>query len=125
MKLHYAEDHDFATTSLDDLKDAIVAEYPGTSFDAATTAKDFDWDQRARGCSNPLTEEEITRALNDDKYVRDRSAGLASFYELARQRGHSPSEIVAMLLDHPDTVLGGKVEEKSEDWLREDMERWW
>jgi hypothetical protein len=98
--------------TLDELKAAILAKWPD-AFDAQREAveavQDFDWELRRAGAVNPLTEAEIVRALNDPEHIGDRSKGLASFYGLATKRGHTPNEIVEMILAHRDTIMASVV----------------
>lgn len=113
--------------SLAALRSAIVAKYPAAFTAKQTVAEDFDWDEAATSSRKAFTEEELWTRLNDPKFHDDRSAGLASFYAVARLRGHSPEETVNLVLKHVDTVCGSKVSEQSdpEQWLRDDVQRWW
>lgn len=114
--------------SLEDLKAAIVAKHPDATFEAQEETA-FDWDGR-RCRLNEIGDDEVTHALNDPKWIDDpqhRHGGLAAFYRTAFERGHSPEEVVTLVLEHSDTILTSKVFEQTnpEQWLRRDVMRVW
>src|ERR1035441_5770436 len=59
------------------------------------------------------TAEGITAAL-DEKHQKDRSVGAWAIICAALRRGHSPTEVLAMVLDHIDVGCFAKYAEKSD-----------
>ena len=113
-------------TSLYDLKTAMVARWPN-AFDAAqsgaSTVADFDWDQR-RNFLNAFDEATTKGKLNNEKHSDDRSVGAWAFINSAERHGHSPNEIVHMLLDHPEALhVGHYGSPPDENRIRADVQR--
>jgi hypothetical protein len=112
--------------SLDQLKASILAKWPD-AFNAqtavATTIKEFDWDQRCAALT-PMNEDDSIKILNDPKYDRDRSEGAWAFSCAAMRRGHSPDEVVELMLEHADTLcMGHYGDQPDEARIRADVRR--
>jgi hypothetical protein len=69
-----------------------------------------------------MRDDEISKGLNDPEYAGDRSEGVWRFINTARRRGHTPNEIVQMMVDHSDALLMQHYA-GNEKRIRDDVER--
>ena len=111
--------------TLTEVREAIVTKYGEAAFaPIIKSSENFDWEDRATAYS-PMENDAIRAVMDDPKHAKDRSNGLGKAYAIFRNHGYTPDETIDAIQANGDTILGGKADEKGDDWLRADIERWW